>query len=60
MSARIARVLIVDDEKENRDALKRALGDENPDWRILVARSEKEGLSKLREQLEKGEPVDMS
>ncbi len=59
MIAKMARVLIVDDEKENRDALKRALGDENPDWKIYVARSDTEGLTKLRDQLEKGEPIDV-
>ena len=28
------RILIVDDEIENLNALKRALGDENPTWEI--------------------------
>ena len=59
MNNKMARVLIVDDEKENRDALKRALGDENPDWQIHVARSDTDGLSKLRDQLQKGEPIDV-
>jgi len=59
MKNKMARVLIVDDEKVNRDALKRALGDENPDWEIDVAPSDAEGLSKLRKQLQKGEPIDV-
>lgn len=52
-------ILIVDDERENLDSLKRALGDENPGWDILTAQSEDEGEDCLREQLEKGEPVDV-
>ncbi|MDB5388910.1 MAG: cyaB 1 [Planctomycetaceae bacterium] len=59
MTIKMARVLIVDDEKENRDALKRALGDENPDWQIYLAKSDTEGLKKLREQLAKGEPIEI-
>lgn len=55
----MARILIVDDEKENRLALKRALQDENPDWEILVAASEKEGEKILLQQLEKDSPIDV-
>jgi len=53
------RILIVEDEKENREALKRALGDENPDWEILTAESEAVGSDCLRAQLTKREPVDV-
>jgi len=53
------RILIVDDEKENRLALKRALQDENPEWDIFVADSEKEGEKILRQQLEAGAAIDV-
>lgn len=55
----MARVLIVDDEQENLEALKRALGDENPDWELFSARGRKEGFAILEEQLSKNEPVDV-
>ena len=55
----MARILIVDDVKEIRQAMKRALGDENPDWEIFLARSESEGCDALRRQLEKGDPIDV-
>jgi len=55
----MARILIVDDEKEIRHAMRRALGDENPGWQILLAQSETAGLNVLRKQLEKREPVDV-
>jgi len=53
------RILIVDDEQENLDALKRALGDENPDWIILQASNEVEGKLVIEQQLLKKEPVDV-
>ncbi len=53
------RILIVDDEKENREALQRALGDENPDWQIVTAESEAEGGDILKQQLAKREAVDV-
>jgi class 3 adenylate cyclase len=55
----MARVLIVDDEQENRDALRLALGDENPAWQILTASSEAEGRATIEQQLERREPVDV-
>ncbi len=59
MNTRMARILIVDDEVENREALKRALGDENGDWFIQVAENETDGLTLLRNQQQKGEPIDV-
>jgi class 3 adenylate cyclase/CheY-like chemotaxis protein len=53
------RILIVDDEQENREALHRALGDENPDWIILDAPDESEGKLVIERQLAKKEPVDV-
>ena len=53
------RILIVDDEEENREALHRALGDENPDWNIMDAANESDGRSLLEQQLAKKEPVDV-
>ena len=55
----MASILIVDDEQENRDALKRALGDENPSWIIRVAAGELDGCRMLQEQIEKGKPIDV-
>lgn len=55
----MARILIVDDEQENREALHRALGDENPDWVILDAPSESEARLMIEQQLAKKEPVDV-
>jgi len=56
---KMARILIVDDEQENLNALKRALNDENPDWEILTASSEEKGEKALEDQLRKKEPVDV-
>lgn len=53
------QILIVDDEEENREALKLALGDENPDWRIFTAGSELEGRRLIEAQLAKGAPIDV-
>jgi len=55
----MARILIVDDEQENREALHRALGDENPDWMIYDAPNESAGRLIIQEQLAKKEPVDV-
>lgn len=52
-------ILIVDDEVENLNALKRALGDENPDWTILLAKSESEGQEILQKQLDAKQPIDV-
>lgn len=55
----MARILIVDDEIENLNSLKRALGDENPGWEIQTARNEKEGKRILERQLKKKEPIEV-
>jgi adenylate cyclase len=55
----MARILIVDDEKQNREALKLALGDANPDWSILTASNEAEGKEIIQRQLACGEPIDV-
>lgn len=55
----MARILIVDDELENRDALKLALGDENPGWEIFTVADDKEGCELLKKQLDKREPIDV-
>ncbi len=55
----MAKILIVDDEKENREALKLALGDENLDWEIFTVESETEGKRVIQEQLVKKEPIDV-
>lgn len=54
-----SRILLIDDEIENLAALKRALGDENPNWEIFTGTSEKDGLSILRNHYEKNEPIDV-
>jgi class 3 adenylate cyclase/CheY-like chemotaxis protein len=53
------RILIVDDEKENRDALRLALSDENPSWQIFEADNEVDGRMLIEGQLAKKEPVDV-
>lgn len=53
------RVLIVDDEKENRENLKIALADENPDWMIFTVGGEQEGAALIKTQLEQHEPIDV-
>src|SRR5256885_596733 len=55
----MARILIIDDEKQNREALKLALGDANPDWLILTAANENDGKNILQQQIQKGEAVDV-
>ena len=55
----MSRILIVDDERENRDALKRALGDDNPEWIIYLAAGDSDGCGVLRDQIKKGEPIDV-
>ena len=37
---KMARILVVDDEIENLNSLKRALGDLNPNWEIMTAVNE--------------------
>src|SRR5713101_7429436 len=53
------RILIVDDEKENREALTRALGDVNPDWQIFTAENDVEGRRVVETQLAHKEPIDV-
>lgn len=55
----MARILLIDDEIENLNALKRALGDENPDWLILTANSEEAGIEILQQQMAKNEAIDV-
>lgn len=55
----MARILIVDDEKENLDSLKRALGDLNPGWIIMTAPNEIEGKKLLENQLVEKQPIDV-
>lgn len=52
-------ILIVDDDPENLESLKLALGDENPDWIILTASSEEDGEKQLRDQWHKKDPVGL-
>lgn len=53
------KILILDDEVENLNALKRALGDDNPDWTILTATSEADGEVLLQQCFSTKEPVDV-
>jgi len=55
----MSRILIVDDEKPNRESLKLALGDENPDWQIFTAAGDTDGKKIIEEQLAKREPIDV-
>jgi class 3 adenylate cyclase len=55
----MSRVLIVDDELENREALRRALGDQNPDWTILESANEMDAKLIIEQQLARKEPVDV-
>lgn len=55
----MSRILIVDDESENLNALKRALGDENPTWEILTAKTEEEGRQILQKQQSEKCPIDV-
>lgn len=53
------RILIVDDEKENREALKLYLQDANPGWKLYTAKGHNEGTAVIKKQLEKDEPIDL-
>lgn len=55
----MSRILIVDDEQENRSALKRALSDENPSWEIFTAEEDHSASDVIRLQLLKHEPIDV-
>src|SRR3954451_16123035 len=53
------RILIVDDERQNRESLLRALSDLHPDWECLVAENEFEGKVKIESALTSGKPIDV-
>jgi class 3 adenylate cyclase len=53
------RILIVDDEEANREALKLAIADVNPDWTVYTAQNENEGREIIAQQLEQGERIDV-
>lgn len=55
----MGRILIVDNEVENRENLKLALEDDNPDWHIITAGSDVEGIEVVRNQLNKNQPIDV-
>lgn len=55
----MARILIVDDEKENREALTRALQDDNPEWEVMSAPNEFDGEYILQQQVNAGAPIDV-
>lgn len=52
-------ILIIDNEIENLNAMKRALGDENPDWLILTANGEVAGEAILEDHLKERTPIDV-
>lgn len=54
------KILIVDDEKENREALGRALGDEGSDWNVVSVESEAAAEDLLRKSLAEGAPFDVA
>lgn len=55
----MTRILIVDDEKENRDALHLFLGDENPEWELLTASGAEQAMGILQSQIGVNLPVDV-
>lgn len=55
----MARILIAEDDEQNRDAMKIAVGDVDKAWKILVASDEVEAKTIVRLQLKKGDPVDV-
>jgi class 3 adenylate cyclase/CheY-like chemotaxis protein len=55
----MSRVLIVDDEQENREALRLALGDLNPGWAIMEAANEADAKLVIEQQLARKEPIDV-
>lgn len=59
MSAENPYILIVDDERENLTALERALKDANPSWKFSLAESDAKGIAIMKEQLAKGDPIDI-
>jgi len=55
----MARILIVDDERPNRESLERALSDVHGDWEFLLAESEVEGKAKIEGGLASNKPIDV-
>jgi adenylate cyclase len=55
----MTRILIVDDEPENREALKLYLGDENADWEILTSSGAGHAISLLKEHIDRNRPIDV-
>ena len=55
----MSRILIVDDERENREALQRALKDANSDWEVMVAAEELEARELIARQIEQRSPIDV-
>lgn len=53
------RILIVDDEADNRKALKLALGDENPDWELLEAENDADARVILEKEISRRQPIDV-
>lgn len=52
------RILIIDDEIENLESLKRALGDVNPAWEISTAKNDTEGIAIVKQAIEAKHPID--
>ncbi|AMV16700.1 adenylate/guanylate cyclase domain-containing protein [Planctomyces sp. SH-PL14] len=55
----MAKILVVDDEVHNREAMVRALGDENPAWEFVVAANEHEGEALLLQHVGTTSPIDV-
>src|SRR5207302_6110093 len=53
------RILIVDDDKDNRDSMKLTLGDAHPEWEISVAENEIEGRAKIEAGLAAEKAIDV-
>jgi class 3 adenylate cyclase len=55
----VRQILIVDNEAENRNNLKVALEDENPQWNIITASSDSEGLDVIKSRLKTDTPIEV-
>jgi len=53
------RILIVDDDRHNRDSMKLTLGDAHPEWEIAVAENEIEGKAKIEAALAAEKAIDV-
>lgn len=53
------RILIVDNDIENCNNLKLSLEDDNPDWDIVTAKGEAEGIRIIQKGLSYGNPIDV-